>query len=584
MRDRELVQRVKDATDLVALVGQAVKLRKQGSAWVGLCPFHSERSPSFQVVGDRGFYHCFGCQKHGDAFTWLQEREGLTFPEALEQLARQAGIDLPKVRERSAAEMDLEERLRAALDTAQAYYQAWLQETPKALDYLKNRGISEAFALEAGFGFAPDGWENLVGHLRKAGFSGEVAEQAGLAARSERGSLIDFLRNRLTIPIHDARGRLIAFGGRAFGDDKPKYLNTRETPLFSKGSVLFGFNRAKGGFRDGALIVEGYFDVLQLHQEGVNQAVAPLGTALTENHLQMVGRFTKRLVLCFDGDAAGIRAMEKALKLALPVGFDVRLLLLPQGEDPDTWCLKLGAEAFRELIRNAPDWTSFVVNQARAEKDMKKAVERMEVFKAFVSYFVYLPRTPENWSLIQSIAHELEIPRHEVNRSLEFEKSRLHAASEPVPSPSQPGEDLEEVDDLLRPFLALCMDAQVRARVAEVPIAWWEGLAGAPLLQCLLDADGEDDRIPEGALAALRHAQAAWAPKDDAELAPEGAVQKLEAAYVQREIQALNRQIQDPATMADAVLGRQLETRLLGLLSRKSELQKQQRRRRFASL
>jgi len=577
MGDRGLVQRVKAATDLVALVGQAVKLRKQGSAWVGLCPFHSERSPSFQVVGDRGFYHCFGCAKHGDAFTWLQERDGLSFPEALEQLARQAGIELPKQRERSAAEMDLEERLRATLDTAQLYFQAQLRDSAKAKDYLKNRGISEAFGQEAGFGFAPEGWENLIGYLRRAGFSTELIEQAGLAARSERGTLIDFLRNRLTIPIHDARGRLIAFGGRAFGDDKPKYLNTRETQLFSKGSVLFGFNRAKGGFKDGALVVEGYFDVLQLHQEGVNQAVAPLGTALTENHLQMIVRFTKRLVLCFDGDAAGIRAMEKALKLALPAGFDVRLLLLPLGEDPDTWCLKLGAEAFRELIRNAPDWTSFVINRALSGKDVRRIPDRMAALRELAEFLGFLPNTPERRELFASLAHQLQIPLTEFDHAV---RSRAASAAQAVELTPSMGED---VDDLLRPFLVLCKDAEVRQRVEELPAAWWESLTGAPLLQCLLDAEGNDALIPEGALAALRHAQASWAPKDEAELAPDSAVQKLEGAYVQREIQALNRQIQDPATMADPFTQRQVESKLAELLSRKSKLQKQQRSRRFAS-
>jgi DNA primase len=331
MRDREIIQRIKDATDLAALVGQAVKLRKQGSAWVGLCPFHSERSPSFQVVPDRGFYHCFGCGKHGDAFTWLMEREGLAFPEAMEQLARSAGIDLPRHRERPAAELDLEARLRLAMDAAQSFYQKKLAESAKAQAYLQTRGMAPAFVADAGLGYAPDGWEALLGHLKGQGFSSELLEQTGLVSRSERGNTIDFLRDRLVIPIQDARGRVIAFGGRAFGDAKPKYLNTRETLLFSKGSVLFGFHRAKGQLRDGALVVEGYFDVLQLHQQGINQAVAPLGTALTEGHLQQVARFTKRLILCFDGDAAGLRAMEKSLRLALPMGFDVRLLLLPPG-------------------------------------------------------------------------------------------------------------------------------------------------------------------------------------------------------------------------------------------------------------
>ena len=423
MRDRELVQRVKDATDLVALVGQAVKLRKQGAAWVGLCPFHSERTPSFQVVQERGFYHCFGCGKHGDAFSWLQEREGLSFPEALEQLAKAAGVELPAMRERSRQEVDLEARLRAVLEMAQAFYERRLADCGKAKDYLQGRAIAPDFAREAGFGYAPEAWEALVEDLRRQGLSPDLVEQSGLAVRNDRGNLRDFLRDRLTIPIHDARGRIIAFGGRAFGDG-PKYLNTRETPLFSKGSVLFGFHRAKGHLRDGALVVEGYFDVLQLHQQGVNQAVAPLGTALTEQHLEQIKRFTKRLILCFDGDAAGTRAMEKSLKLALPLGLDVRLLLLPGGEDPDTWCLKLGSEAFQEMVRSAPDWTSFVVDRALEGRDFRRIPDRMAALQELAEYLGFLPNTPERRELFASLAHQLQVPLPELDRAV---KSRVGA-------------------------------------------------------------------------------------------------------------------------------------------------------------
>lgn len=576
MRDRELVQRIKDATDLVALVGQAVKLRKQGSAWVGLCPFHSERSPSFQVVADRGFYHCFGCGKHGDALSWLQEREGMTFGEALEHLAGQAGIDMPKVRERSTAEVAHEDRLREVLGTAQAYFQSSLRNAAKPQAYLEGRGMKGLFLEESGVGFAPEGWENLVEHLRKQGYSPDLIEQSGLASRSERGRLIDFLRNRITIPIHDARGRLVGFGGRCLGDEKPKYLNTRETQLFNKGHVLFGFHRAKGAFRDGALVVEGYFDVLTLHQEGIQPAVAPLGTALTENHLQLIQRFTKRLVLCFDGDAAGIRAMEKALKMSLPMGFDVRLLLLPSGEDPDTWCMRLGPQAFQELMVQAPDWTSFLLEQSKVNRDMKKAFDRMEIFKIFVGHFVYLPRTPENWSLLQSVAHELQIPRHEVNRALDAQRSQLSLDAEvdDVPTPLEPE---MELDELLRPILVLCQDKIFREQFLSLPSAWWENLSGSPLLQCVLEASGDDGVIPEGALAQIRRLEAQWAAKDDAELQSARALQKLEMDFVQREIQMLKGQLLDPGAMADPRVCRVMEKRLSELLARKTELQRQQR-------
>ena len=553
---------------MVSLVNQAVKLRKQGAAWVGLCPFHSERSPSFQVLPERGFYHCFGCGKHGDAFTWIMEREGLTFPEAMEQLARSAGIELPKVRERSAAEMDLESRLRSVLDEAQAFYGRKLREVAKASDYLKQRGISEGFLQEAGFGFAPDAWESLVNHLRSQGFSAELIEQTGLASRSERGSLIDFLRNRITIPIHDARGRLIAFGGRAFGDDKPKYLNTRETALFSKSQVLFGFHRAKGQLRDGALVVEGYFDVLQLHQEGIYSAVAPLGTALTEGHLQQLGRFTKRLVLCFDGDAAGQRAMEKALRLALPMGFDIRLLLLPSGEDPDTWCMKLGAQAFREMVGNAPDWTSFIIDRTLEGKDFRRTTDRMEALRGLAEFLVHLPNTPERRELFASLAHQLQIPLPELDRAI---KNRIQPERNPVDEAVRPPV-ASDVDDLLKPLLRLCRDARVRAQLHEVPPAWWESLAGAPLLQTLLDADGVDDHIPGEALAQLRYIEASWAEKDEAESVPGNVFRKLEIAYVDREIQAVNRQMQEPAVKADPESLRRLEVRAAELLIRARHL------------
>ena len=431
MRDREIVERVRDATDLLALVGQAVKLRKQGSAFVGLCPFHAERSPSFQVVPGRGFYHCFGCGKHGDAFAWLMEREGLSFPEALEQLARSAGIDLPQRRERPSAEVDLEDRLRSALDAAQAFYERQLARHEGARAYLRERGYGDAFVAEAGFGVAPDSWDALVSHLRGLGFSGDLLEQAGLASRSERGTQIDFLRDRLTIPIHDARGRLVAFGGRIMGQGQPKYLNTRDTALFHKGETLFGFHRAKGTLKDGALVVEGYFDVLQLHQHGLHQAVAPLGTALTEDHLKQMGRFTRRVTLCFDGDAAGRRAMEKGLRMALPLGFEVRLLELPQGEDPDTWCLKLGAEAFRDLLRAAPDWTAFMIDRALEGKDLRRITDRMGAFKDLLDFLPFLPRTPETRELFASLAHQLQLPIQELDRAVGARRQTPAPASAP---------------------------------------------------------------------------------------------------------------------------------------------------------
>jgi DNA primase len=537
---------------------------------VGLCPFHSERSPSFQVVPGRGFFHCFGCGKSGDAFQWLMEREGLTFPEALEQLARAAGIELPAQRERPAAEVDHEARLRGLLDSAQAWFEAQLLESPAAREYLRGRGITEAFGREAGFGLAPDRWDGLVTHLRGLGCSPDLVEQAGLASRSERGGVIDFLRGRLTIPIHDGRGRLVAFGGRILGEGQPKYMNTRETALFRKGETLFGFHRAKGAAKDGLLVVEGYFDVLQLHQAGIPQAVAPLGTALTEEHLKLAARFTKRLVLCFDGDAAGRRAMEKSLRLALPLGFDLRLLELPQDEDPDTWCMAVGPEAFRELIRQAPDWTGFVIAHALEGRDTRRVPDRMAAFQELMAFLPYLPDTPERRELLASLAHQLQLPRSELERALKERRRGVAAPLEPLERP-------EELDELLKPLVQLAWDPARRATVAELPHAWWEGLAGAPLVQALLDAEGDEAALPPAVLAVVRGLEAERALRELPAPVAERVFHRLESAFVHRELQAVNRQLQDPRVMGEEALKRRLEDRQVGLLRRKSDLARQLR-------
>ena len=570
MRDRDLIQRIKDATNLVELIGQAVKLRQQGNAWIGLCPFHSERTASFHVIPDKGFYHCFGCNKNGDAFAWLMEREGLTFAEAKEQLAKAAGIELPKFRtDRDPASENLNSRIQSALELAQSYFQRCMNENLATQDYLRQRGISDNFAREAGFGFAPDGWENTVNLLRQHNFSSELIEQTGLAVRNDRGNLRDFMRNRLTIPIHDWRGRLVAFGGRAMGSDKPKYLNTRETQLFKKSETLFGFHRAKGHMRDGALLVEGYFDVLQLHQESINQAIAPLGTALTKDQLEAIARFTKKIILCFDGDAAGQRATERSLKMALPLGFDIRLLLLPPDEDPDTWCIKLGAEGFREMIRRAPDWVGFLLDRAREDRDVKKLADRKEIFQTFVTFFAFMPRTPENWSLLQSVAAELSIPKHELSRAL-----NNHANQQAQDFKVAKVNTVEniDIDDLLKPLIVFCRNEDYRKKVLQLPADWWDYLKGAPILQTVLDSEGDDLAIPGGLLGILRKLEAARASMEDSGTTLERAMYNLEKAYVLREIKLGTQRLNSPEIFSDPESKSRLEKRLAQLLERKSLL------------
>jgi DNA primase len=419
---------------------------------------------------------------------------------------------------------------------------------------------------------APDAWDALVNHLRGLNLSGELLEQAGLASRSDRGTQVDFLRNRLTIPIHDARGRIVAFGGRIMGEGQPKYLNTRDTPLFHKGGTLFGFHRAKGAMKDGALVVEGYFDVLQLHQHGIHQAVAPLGTALTEEHLKQLGRFTRRVILCFDGDAAGRRAMEKSLRMALPLGFEVRLLELPQGEDPDTWCLKLGGDAFRDLLRTVPDWTAFMVDRAMEGKDLRRITDRMGAFKDLLDFLPYLPRTTESRDLFASLAHQLQVPLQELDRAVRGRQTPMREADEAGPTAPV----LPELDELIRSLLLLSTGGHWQ-RVQEVPAAWWENLTGAPLLQALLDTEGDVTLLPEGAVAAIRHLGAQASHNDEAGRDPETLLAKLEGNYLDREIQANNRLLSDPRTLVDAQLTNQVMSRQNELLARQKELSRRRR-------
>jgi DNA primase len=578
MHEKELVQQIKDATNLVELVGQTVKLRKQGSAWIGLCPFHSEKTASFHVVPEKGFYHCFGCNKTGDAFSWLMERDGLTFIEAKEQLAKSAGIELPKFRgSRDPAKDDLALKLRSALEITQSFFQRRLEESEDAKNYLRKRGIEDNFAKDAGFGYAPDGWENVVNLLRKNGFSSELIEQTGVAVRNDRGNLRDFMHSRLTIPIHDNAGRIVAFGGREIapsGQAGRKYLHTRETLLFKKSEILFGFHRAKAHMREGALLVEGYFDVLQLHQAGINQAIAPLGTALTEGQLKSIARYTKKIVLCFDGDEAGQRATERALKLALQMGLDPRILILPQDEDPDTCCMRMGAMAFRDTIRRAPDWVGYLLDRARQGRDLKKITEKMEVFESFIAYYSYMPsaRAKENWTLLQSVAAELGVPKHEIDRAIKNQRAMNAKVQNETERDSS--SDLS-IDDLLKPLIAFAGHSDAKEEILSVPAGWWDYLDGAATLQAILECDGDESALPGEMLMAKRKIEAAWASLGGAfGQALANALKNIERAYIVKEMNLIGQSIKSIDATSDPESKSRLEDRYAQLMQRGQQLQR----------
>lgn len=351
----ETIQAIRDRVDLVELIGRFVALKPAGRNHKGLCPFHDEKTPSFNVNADRQIFHCFGCGAGGNAFTFLTRHENLTFPEAVRELGRQAGIEIA---ESDPQEVGLYEKLRQVGDVTQAWLRAELASPRGAAsrDYLARRGLEPDVIELFGIGFAPDRWDGLVDELRRCNVPASIGEKAGVLAERKSGGHYDRLRGRVTFPIRDARGRILGFGGRVLDPEgEPKYLNGPETPIYKKREVLFGLPLALEPMRRSgrAVVCEGYFDVVALHRADVAEAVATCGTALTPEHARDLKRRTREVVLLFDGDSAGRRAARAALEVLLPVGLRVRDVPLPPGDDPDTLLVREGAEALKALVDGA---------------------------------------------------------------------------------------------------------------------------------------------------------------------------------------------------------------------------------------
>ena len=354
-----VIEQIKERLDLTSLIGAQVTLKKSGRSLKGLCPFHSEKTPSFYVFPDRGNYHCFGCGANGDIFTYVMRTQNLAFGDALRLLAERAGVELPERRAETAEDRALERLREICASAAQFYHHQLRTEGGRAArDYLDKRGLAQGTREAFQIGCAPDGWDHLLRYLADKGYSPDEIARAGLATAREGGGHYDRFRNRVMLPICDAKGRVIGFGARALDDAVPKYLNSPQTPLFDKGGCLYGIDKAIPGIREvgSAVVVEGYFDVVLLHQCGINNVVASLGTALTERQVSLLKRHTKKLVLALDADAAGAEATRRGLEVAIqvfdrkatpvPTGrgrvryeetvdADIRILRLPEGKDPD---------------------------------------------------------------------------------------------------------------------------------------------------------------------------------------------------------------------------------------------------------
>jgi DNA primase len=354
----DIVREVKDQVDIVTVVSRYVSLKKRGKNYIGLCPFHSEKTPSFTVSPDKDFYHCFGCGKGGDVLGFVMEMEGIDFPGALKTLAEEVGVKIPErsfQRTRRSPYEDLYEINRVAME----FYHRTLMESEEgagALAYLEERGIDRETIKSFDIGYALDGWDSLIKHVQKKGLQTELLIRSGLAVKKREGEY-DYFRQRILFPIKDNRGRLAGFAGREFGGTSPKYLNSPDTPVFTKRKILYGYHSARSQIRSTGevLIVEGYTDLITLFQHGRTNVVAPMGTALTEYQATLLSRVARTAILVYDRDKAGLKATFRAGDIFLKKGIGVKVVQLPEGEDPDSFVLRKGIKSFDKEIKNAQD-------------------------------------------------------------------------------------------------------------------------------------------------------------------------------------------------------------------------------------
>jgi DNA primase len=409
-------EELRQQADILRVIGDYVSLKKRGNSYVACCPFHQEKTPSFNVNASKGFFKCFGCGKAGDAIKFVMEIEGATFPEAVQTVADKCGIAVPVVE--NTAELEARDRQRGDLLQTNAWAADFFvtnlyesAEGRRALDYLEGRGVAADTQRAFKLGYAPNSWDALSGYLKKQGASVAQIESSGLVSLKEQGGFYDKFRGRLMFPICDAQGRVIAFGGRVMGEGEPKYLNSPETAVYTKGQHLFGLNQARDAIRKlgYAILVEGYLDFLIPFQAGVKNLVASLGTALTEQQVRLLGRYAKKIIVNFDPDAAGVNATKRSLEMLLTEGFKVNVLSLPDNLDPDEFIRAHGADEYNKLLRTSQSFMDYIVAQAMRTHDQTSPAGKVATVNEVLPYLKLVSDKIERLEQINLIADRLKI-------------------------------------------------------------------------------------------------------------------------------------------------------------------------------
>jgi DNA primase len=408
-------ERVKQQADIVRVVGEYVRLKKTGKDFSGLCPFHQEKTPSFTVSPIKQIFYCFGCGKGGDIFNFVMEMERCEFPDAMRLVAEKCGISIPKPKPSSPAER-AQSSVRTTLvemhREAQTFFVKQLQGTAEgklARAYLEDRGLEKATIEGFGIGYAPSGGDVLLRHL-KGKYAEKLLAESGLVSRGEGGRLFDRFRRRITFPIANESGKIVAFGCRALGDDQPKYLNSPETPIYSKSNVLYHLDRAKEALRrsDFAVLVEGYMDAIAVARAGISNVVASCGTSLAEPQIKLLGRFTKRVIVNYDPDAAGQAATERSIAILLEQDFEVRVLALPGKADPDKFIREQGADAYMKVLKESPPYVDYLIARAR-HMDMTTAEGKLRAVNFLLPYVQKIPNRILRSEWATRIAQQLRL-------------------------------------------------------------------------------------------------------------------------------------------------------------------------------
>ena len=503
-------QTVKEAADIVKVIGEYVRLRKSGAQnFTGLCPFHQEKSPSFSVNAQHSYFYCFGCHQKGDVFTFVQKIENISFPEAVRTVAQKAGIPLPK-REWSSPEEAAQAGLRRQLidihEAATQYFQQALQsaEAARAREYLSSRAVSADTLATFRTGYAPDDFNHMREALSKH-FSDEAMRSSGLFSSKEQsddgrpaGNLYARFRKRITFPICNEAGKTIAFTARALSSDEksgPKYLNSPETPLYTKGQVLFNLDKAKAAIRqqDYALLVEGQMDCIRVFTAGIQPVIATSGTAFTEHQVRLLSRFTKRVVVNFDPDTAGANAAEKSLALLTEAEFEVRIVTLEGGLDPDRFVQENGIAAYAEALRTAKPHAEYLIERARALFPQRTAEAKVKAVNFLLPHMRRLPSAIQRTQFVEDAAQKLGIDSSLVRQELQ------HAATHRLESVrSNAGQAMNETERILLRALVMPETSSARRRAAsEIAVhpEWLEGMAAGELIEALALAPAGSDPL-----------------------------------------------------------------------------------------